>query len=106
MNASGVQLAMLAWDLNCVMDTEVYATDIQVIVENTGINVALGEVMQEKIITNSGNVYIYTGEGGRGTRKETEEIMSNFTDILGRLNELKFIFPYDVLFSAWYITDT
>lgn len=48
MNASGVHLAMLAWNLNGAMDREVCATGIQVKVGNTGINVVLGEVMQEK----------------------------------------------------------
>ena len=58
MNTSRVHLEMLPWDLNGVMDREVCTTSIQVTVENTGINVVLGEVMREKVITNSGNVDI------------------------------------------------
>ena len=61
MTTSGVQLAVLPWDLNGAMDREVCATGIHVTVENTGINVVLEEVMHKKIITNSGNVYIYGG---------------------------------------------
>lgn len=38
---------MLAWNLNGAMDREVCATRIEVTVENTGINVVLGEVMQK-----------------------------------------------------------
>lgn len=38
---------------------------------------------RKKMIINSGNVYIYGGgEEGRGPRKQTEEIMSNFIDLL------------------------
>lgn len=54
MNVSGVQLAMLAWDLNSAMDREVYATGMRVTVKKTGINVFLREVMQEKILINLG----------------------------------------------------
>lgn len=46
-NASGVQLVILAWDLNSAMDREIYATGMQVTDKKTGINVFLGELCRK-----------------------------------------------------------
>ena len=52
------------------------------------------EVIQEKLIRDAENVYIYREERGRGSGREIEEIiMSNFVDLSGRLNEL---FPSEI----------
>ena len=94
MNASKVQLVMSVGDPKSAMDREVCAPGIQLTVENTGINVILVQIIQEEIIRDAENVYIYRKERGRGPGKETEEIiMSNFVDLLGRLNELHLFSP-------------
>lgn len=56
------------------------------------------EVIQEKLIRDAENVYIYREERGRGSGREIEEIiMSNFVDLSGRLNEL---FPSEMFCSV------
>lgn len=98
MNASKVQLVKLVRDLKSAVDRELGASGIELAVENTGINVILVGILKEELTRGAENVYIYREERGRGSGRETEEIiMSNFVDLFGRLNEL---FPPEIFCSV------
>lgn len=83
----------LVRDLKSAMDRELGTSS-----SNTGINAILVEIIQEELIRDAENVYIYREERGRESEREPEEIiMSNFVDLLGRLNEL---FPPEMFCSV------